>query len=313
LSPRNSLLALVLLPGLMAGNALAQSFPNDGAYRPWPCAGGVMTDRVGDTPGAVGDADLVGVSSDPTGLRAADGQFLYFRLRLNDDPRPGGTLAGHAWGIEIDTDNDPSTYEILVDASGVAAGTGDVFLWRNTAVTVADSPADPADAQPLRTYPFAQNARITQAPTSEGGSRDFFIDVAVPWSDLSAAGMGRNMPVRVWAGTSTAADALNLDIACHDGASGPPRLSGISPARTVADPVLDSDADGVPDAVEVQAGTDPNDPNSRPAAGGRTLEGGPGCSTGGGRGDPGPAALIAAALAGWLLRRARRRAGHRDV
>jgi hypothetical protein len=110
--------------------------------------------------------------------------------------------------------------------------------------------------------------------------------------------------VYVWAASSSSANLLNGDFACHDGGSGDPTLSGIDGDRTVLDDDVDSDGDGVSDADEVENGTDPNDPDSRP--GGLAFAGGGGC-----RIDPrsgagtSPLLLALAAVATALLARRR--------
>ena len=89
----------------------------------------------------------------------------------------------------------------------------------------------------------------------------------------------------VWAASSSNANSLNGDFACHDGAGGDPTLSGIAPPPTVLDPDRDSDGDGYTDRVEIEAGSDPNDASSVPttpvgdgAAGtSLTMQGGGGC------------------------------------
>jgi uncharacterized protein (TIGR03382 family) len=105
--------------------------------------------------------------------------------------------------------------------------------------------------------------------------------MALPWSTLMPLGLMPATPIRLWAGTSTVANALNSDFACHDGRGGPPLLDVIVSNPTVPDPTIDSDGDGFTDAEEVAAGSDPHDPDSVPPS---RLEGGGGCDAGGGAG-----------------------------
>src|SRR5262249_26250336 len=107
----------------------------------------------------------------------------------------------------------------------------------NTATTIANSPTDPATSPPLATYPFAMNARsITAAGTAFGGTPDFFLDFAVPWTDLIAHGVDHTTGVRVWAGSSNAIDNLDGDLACYDNAGGPATLDSTASAAAPADP-----------------------------------------------------------------------------
>lgn len=254
-------------------------FPADSAYSPLRCGAGPMTDPFADESGALNERDIVGDDTHAAGLRASDTTNLYLRMRLEEDPAPGGALTQFSWGMEFDTNADLNNYEvlILVDGSGGAAGT--VQLFQNTVTTIPNDPNDPADTPALQTYTFANNARtVAAAGTNFGNSADFFLDFAVPWSALQAAGLDRDTPVHVWAASSSSANSLNGDFACHVGGSGTVTLTGTASSPTTGDP-------------------------NNPGAGGGTghLEGGGGCAVGG-------------SSAGWLtllafavVRRTRRR------
>lgn len=291
-----------------AATAHAQTFPGNDKYSPLPCGGGVMHDGYRDQSNAFRERDIVGDRLGPAGYRASDSQFLYLRMRLDDDPAPGGTLRPFAWGFELSTDGNPSTYEILII---VAGATKNVAVHTNKTTTLADDPTDPADEPAVATFPFATHGRTgIAASTQYGGDNDYFLDIAVPWSTLEPLGVGRLAPLTVWAATSSNATSLNGDFACHDGASGAPKLTTIAPPQTTLDPNVDSDGDGWSDAVEVSSGTNPNSAGSKPSGtpppiGGvedPVLAGAGGCAYG----ATGPSGfLVALALTGWLARRRR--------
>jgi uncharacterized protein (TIGR03382 family) len=276
--------ALVMCCVVLPATAQAQvAFPPDAAWTALRCNSAPMTDRFQDQAGAIDERDIVGDTAAPAGLRAADAANLYLRMRLDKDPAPGGAVQPFAWGMQFDLDGDLTSYELMVVASGIAGPAGTVALYRNTATTLANDPRDPADQPPVATYPFAMNARSVTAPGPNfGGTTDFFLDVAVPWSALVQNGLDRSTPTYVWAVTSSAAASLDGDVACHDGASGPPRLDGTASDRTTGDPA--------------------QDPAGGPGGTGR-LEGGGGCAAGG-AGSP----ITALALALLALRRRRRSA-----
>ncbi len=279
------LLASLALATLGA-SASAQSFPGAEKWAPLPCAGGVMSDLRRDQPGAVDERDLVGDVGAPAGLVAADAQHLYLRLRLDRDPAPGGKLAPFAWGVALSLDRSASHYQLLLVVNGSA---GKVEVYRNSAVTVADAPADPADQPAALSYPFATHGRAEAASgSSYGGDPDAFISLAVPWADLASLGLKPSTPVLIWAGSGATASALDGDLACHDGGGPPPRLSAVGGGLSVLDPAVDSDGDGFTDRVELQAGTDPTSAGSRPgtqppplSSGGLIVEGGGGCAVAG--------------------------------
>jgi hypothetical protein len=291
------LTSLVVAPGLARG----ATFPPDNMYVPFACGHHPMTDKVADTPNFLDEKDLVGDTTQPAGLRAADNENLYIRIRVNHDPAPGGALRPFSWGIELDTDGDYTTYEVLLIVDNLGPTAATVNVYTNHTVTLPNDPNDPADTPASATFPFTANGRTVAAAVSMfGGDGDFFVDFAVPWTALADVGVKPNTPVSVWVASSNSHDSLDGDFACHDGATGAPQLGGIVSDPTVSDPTVDTDGDGFTDAQEIAAGSDPNDPNSVPST---MLEGGGGgCSSGHGGG-------LAVALAAVALRRRRPTSG----
>lgn len=263
----------ILLALLVAAPAHAATFPGDGSYIPLHCGGAVMTDPLGDDPMFLAERDIIGGDNAPAGLRAGDDQNLYLRLRVDQDPAPGGTVKPSAWGMEFDLDGNRATYELLITIDGIATNQGTVSVFTNHTTTLADDPADPADTPAVATATFANAARVTGAGTTTGGNADFFVDIAIPWTMLTPFGLDRDTRTYVWAGTSSVANALNGDIACHDGGTGVARLDGTASDQTTGDPT--------------------RDPNGGGGSNGPfRLEGGSGCQTGGALGLPVALALL---------------------
>ncbi len=268
----------ILLAMVAAAPAQAATFPGDGSYLPLHCGGAVMTDGLADDPPFLAERDIVGNPDAPAGLRAGDAQLLYLRLRVDHDPAPNGTVKPSAWGMEFDLDGDRTTYELLITVDGIASGNGTVSVFRNTAITLPNDPADPADTPAAATFTFADAARVVGAGTTIGNNADFFVDIAIPWTTLAPLGLDRDTHTYVWVGSSTVANALDGDLACHDGGSGKPRLDGTASDQTTGDPTRDPNGGG-------GSGT-----------GALRLEGGGGCQSGGSAG-------IGVALALLVLRR----------
>lgn len=267
---------------LAGAPAHAATFPDDASYVPLRCGGGVMTDPLGDAPPALDERDLVGDGNAPAGLRASDAQFLYLRIRVDRDPAPGGAVRPFAWGMAFDLDGNRSTYELLITVDGIGSSSGTVSVFTNRATTLADDPADPADLPAAATPSFATAARTVGAGTTNGGNPDFFVDIAVPWTTLAPLGLDRDTRTYVWAGSSSVANALDGDIACHDGGTGgKARLAATASDPTTGDPARDPNGGGG-------------------GAGGLRLEGGGGCQAGG---SLGIGAALALALVGVRRRR----------
>jgi hypothetical protein len=290
---RYAVIAVVLA---LAPVASAQSFPVDAQWSPLYCGTDPMQDGFQDQTGAVSEHDIVGDFDAPAAMHAADASFLYLRMRLDQDAFASATaLKTGSWGFAVDLDANLTSYELLFLVDGTTA-TQNVVVFRNTTQATANDPTDPAEMQ-VMTFPITTHAQPRRAQNSNfGGGVDQWIEMAIPWSTLMPLGLMRATPIRLWAATSTAANALNGDFACHDGRSGPARLDAIVSSPTVADPTVDTDGDGFTDAEEIAAGSNPNDPDSVPPS---RLEGGGGCDAGGGAG---------LGIALLLLRRKRRRA-----
>ena len=221
-----SVLGFLAASVFAAAPALAQSFPADDAWRAFPCGNAPMRDAVADHPGAPRERDLVGTAPAPAGLRAADADFLYLRMRLGDDPRQGPNLRpSTSWGFAFSTDGQDNGYEALLAVDGSART---VAVFRNSSVTVPDSPEDPADSPAVASYPFASHGRVVAAGSALGTVTDYFLDLAVPWRDLAMVGLTPDQTTVTWAASSSSPDRLNLNLACHDagGAAGVPRLAG---------------------------------------------------------------------------------------
>jgi hypothetical protein len=282
LSRSTSFLVILVAGVALGGRASAQTFPAPSAYVPFTCGGGPMIDAVNDTPNAAGALDLVGTNVAPAGSHAADAQFLYLRMRLAATPAGGGGRIGpNGWGFEIDLDGDRSTYEVIISASGL--GANDVVgVYRHPTAAVLDDPADPAMTPAAFTYMFTSNGRVTNAGTGVGGGTDAFLEIAVPWNDLANVGIAPATPVYVWAGSSTVANALDLDLACFGGAGG--HLSGIDVGRTTPDPTGGAGGTGGTGGGGGAGGTG--------GTGGRTLEGGLGCSVSPASGALGSFAIV---------------------
>lgn len=245
----------------LAFPAQAQNFPSGAAWVPLPCGGGVMVDAANDTPGATGALDLVGGNPSPAGYHAADGNFLYLRMRVAGNPVSGARFLANGWGYELDLDGNRDTYELLFSVSGLGPS-DEVAVYRHPTTITPGNPAEAAAAPPAFTYAASSHAQVVAAGSALAGGTDYFIDLALPWNDLATLNVMRNTRVGIWAGSSTVANALDLDLACFGGTGG--TLGGIDVGATTPDP-------------QPPGGTTGGTTGTLK----RTLEGGPGCSVSG--------------------------------
>ena len=207
-------------------------------------------------------------------------------------------------GLLLDLDGNLTNYEVQILTSGID---GTIQLYRNTTTTLPDDPADLPDMPAVKTYPLTTHARtVSAAGPGFGGNADYFLDVAIPWSDLQSVGVNLTTTVTAWIATSSNSNTLNGDFACWDNSLGRPTLSGVTVGTTTLDPRVDSDGDGFTDATEIAAGTDPHDPKSHPSGtpDAMAYAGGGGCSSAGAT-APWILGLVLLAVLSQLQRRGR--------
>ncbi len=245
-----------LWAALSAGGAAAQTaptaFPADADFQPLRCGPGFTADTLGDESDQ--GKDIVGDVNNPATLLVTQGDFLFVRMRLDVRPDSGGDFPANAgWGFAIDQDDNLTDFEHLLLLSG--KNTDSLEFGENVGNSGrADDPSEVAEVL-LQTLSVPQFVRVTAAGSSIGGTADFFLTLAYPWTDPIAAtvtledeGYRKTDVLNVWFGTSASARNLSKDLACSNGAS---TLSGASSPAVTLDPTGDADGDGISNALEL--------------------------------------------------------------
>jgi hypothetical protein len=292
--------ALVALTVWLVGtHAQAQMWPEDADWQPLHCGRVLAFDPRGDEPMVTAERDVVGDADAPSLYAAEDEDFVYFRIRVDGNPRMGNKFRPYGWAVELDTNFDRRNYELIgiVDPSGPDQG---VRLATNTQERLND-PADVPE-QTVATYGLDTHARVQDAvapfASSFGNDPDYFVDWALLRTDLTNHGVDLARALRVVMGTSTQGLSIDADVACHDGRSGGPDWNHVAsePFHPDGSPVRDSDDDGLSDDEEHDLGSDPNDadtdgdgiPDGQEVQDGTDPNGGSGTPGGGGTGAKGP-------------------------
>ncbi len=213
---------------LLAAPSLWAAWPNESNWIELQRNGSSITD-----PGADGatSRDIVGDATNPASYIFNDGSHLYFRIRVDTDPRQGGGLAPFGWGILIDTDMNSADYEYMIMLDGIVNPEA-FYLAKNTTKTYVSDPSDKAETliwnQLASSDPVSGNYRLNQVDTLGvgagyasdvvgDGNPDWFIDFRIPYSVLAnELGLSDNSLVRFFVGSSNSAQTLSADLVGAD-------------------------------------------------------------------------------------------------
>lgn len=205
------LLGLGTLIGLSMPMALsaAPQFPiDDNDWTVMTKAGVALADVTGDYSGY---KDIVGSDQFPSAYVYRDTDFLYFRLRIDDDPRLSTSdLQSFSWGVEIDSDLSSSDYEAIAALNG-APIPDQVELTENLQQTLSGSPRDTAESF-VAAFVASKHAQVVLADSTTNGNPDYFIDWAIPLRELSYTAVDITDPLRFVFGTSSVSVALDADL-----------------------------------------------------------------------------------------------------
>jgi MYXO-CTERM domain-containing protein len=247
---RNGVFRFVATAGLLAGlfaegdvRATPATFtfpaPNPG-FVAARNAGLPIIDAEGDAAAA---RDIVGDAAHPALYIASDATHLYFRLRLDVDPRQNPTNIGPSgWGCLVNTDSDPTTYEYSTIVDG-AANPDTIYFYKNTVTAAPNSTADTPDlpavmtlGAPLTTaVGHAQVGAINPGSFGDNGNvdNDWFMDWAIELAPLVLAGFNPANPASYYCGS-----ANNGTIIGSDCTGTSPGGSGCGPlATSFSDPM----------------------------------------------------------------------------
>lgn len=190
-------------------------FPSNTQYVPLRQGNIIVTDPVRDV--SPDETDIVGDAQFPAAYYAYDGTNVYFRMRLNADPRQKSSFKNFAWGVLFDTDNNPSTYEWELVVNGLE---NEVQLIVNTVkipniltdqAEGTDGKGKPSYAESICNFDIAR-AQEVEDTSKLGGSTNFFIDFFVPAATLlKLLGFTDNSPVRFLFFTATNNNNFNKD------------------------------------------------------------------------------------------------------
>ncbi|MBN1663729.1 MAG: DUF11 domain-containing protein [Deltaproteobacteria bacterium] len=251
-------LVIALLFVFLLTPASIFAWPTTNEWIPVYKNGIYLQDPNGDTNGS---RNVVSDSSNPAAYIFNDGTYLYFRLRLDQDPSGTGgqgLLKSFGWGVLFDTNLNPGDYEWLMMLDGISQ-TEIIGLWQNTSQGTL---GDPGDAPEIlqASIPVSGNFQVTMANTSFNGDQDYFLDWRFPYATFKQTmGLTDYSPIRLFFGASSNASRLTQSggdlVGASDlyaGLSDVITVIGTTPATGIVKFVADLAGNG--DVMQILAG-----------------------------------------------------------
>ncbi len=137
------------------------------------------------TPPNPAKLDIVGNAANPAAYYAYDGQYMYFRMRVDSDPMAGGAI-NNVWQAVLNTDADNTADWVIqwdmtgdnqVELARATAGSPtDVTAWSALAY-VASPHVGPTGGVATDWYTYNPNGDTTTFADTPAGS-DYFVDFA---------------------------------------------------------------------------------------------------------------------------------------
>ncbi len=233
------------------------AWPSTADWNPLPQSGGFLTDISSD---ANASRDIIGDSSNPAAYTYSDGDYIYYRIRLNGDPYFGtNNLKPFGWGFLIDTDSDFADYEWIIMIDGIS---DEIYIAENTTKTGVGDPSDKAETRVWDTSIDETSGTGNFIVTDTGAdidadnSNEFFLDFRVPYSVISAlTGISITEPIRYFVGSSNSAQTLSTDLvgtSLFTDMTDPVTLGGTPPTTAITTFV--SDLAGTGDVTDIITG-----------------------------------------------------------
>ena len=247
ISPLLSLLCAFIL--LLTTNAWA--WPNDTDWHAIFRGENQLEDPQNDATG--NDArDIVGNASNSAAYIFKDDNFIYFRIRVDQDPRKNssGALEPFGWGFLAETDQNPDDYEFMIMLDGIS-NPDIMYLAQNT---IQGTLGDASDKAELILWQenlnYNSNYRViiaTDKLPPFGGDDDYFIDWLIPFDIYqNSLGLTDSSTIRYFVGSANNAMVLNADLVGADlyDSSNPVLPPGIQPTTGIVTFVQNSDGSG---------------------------------------------------------------------
>jgi outer membrane protein OmpA-like peptidoglycan-associated protein len=246
---------LALLPSI----AFAAPWPKDTEWLPIQQNGADLTDASRDhihTDPQLGDhVDFVGDSNNLVLQWWGDLDFLFVRMRLNDNPWTDSSetkLREGSWAIGLELDGDTSNFEYAITLNGFTPTLNFFVPYANE---------DSVDTKLIHDAELSSSQadyRTKEASSAINGDADWLLDLKISWTFIQnqmGFGIEDSFGLIAMSGSDYLSTRYEVDLAGHSDSSG---LGGVADGLS-DDLGWDSDQDGLSNARELNLGTDPFD------------------------------------------------------
>lgn len=196
----------------------AWAWPTDSDWIAVPRGFTYLSDPQADAIG--NDArDIVGDATHPVAYVFNDGNFVYYRMRVDKDPRTDpvvGEFRPFGWGFLVDTNGSSDDYEFMVMIDGIA-NPEVMYLAKNTQQGIIGDASDKAELVLWQeSLSYNVNYRVLYAGTvfpAGAPTEDFFVDWRIPFDAFkSSLGVSDSSLIRYFVGSANNAMVLNADL-----------------------------------------------------------------------------------------------------
>ncbi len=234
----HAIISFFIFATLLLSPDAAQAWPAESDWSALVNGTTNISDPTGD--GAT-SRDIVGDDTYPAAYVFNDGNYIYYRIRLDVSPWQSGAqlLRPFGWGFLIDTDQNGDYYEWMVMIDGIS---DQLYIAENT--VKSGTLGDPSDKAEVRVYEedLVLNTNFktfitsdTESPTSLfDGTDDYFLEFRYPYNIWqNEMGLTDTSIIRYFVGSSNQAQTLSADLVggstLYEGITNPILPTGATP------------------------------------------------------------------------------------
>ncbi|WP_172799202.1 Ig-like domain-containing protein, partial [Bacillus sp. FJAT-29814] len=152
--------------------------------------------------------DIVGDEVYPAVFYYSDSEYIYFRMRVNENPKGPNGFGQFAWTVVFNTDTKFEGWEYMLTVNGKDER---VELWKNAGEKKKGHDWNTEEDYQLWSGPASQYAKIEETETTFDNDQDYFIDWKISLSTFTDfTKIDINTPFRMFFVTSASTNNKNF-------------------------------------------------------------------------------------------------------